>query len=67
MSDSFRAALVRWLPTVALGSVLVLAALGGVQPTIGALLVVVLVQGLWIGVPKAAYQLGAFIAERRSE
>ena len=66
MSDSYRAALVKWLPTVALGSILVLAALGGVQPTIGALFVVAIVQGLWIAVPKAAYRLGGFIAARRN-
>lgn len=67
MSGTFRSRLVKWLPAVVLGSLLVFGALVGAEPTIAALFVVALVQGLWIAVPKAARGLGSFVAERKGE
>lgn len=67
MSDAFLSRLVRWLPTITLGSVLLLAELGGIHPTPGAIIVVIAVQVLWVAVPKAAYLLADFISSRRSE
>lgn len=67
MSDSFRASLIRWLPTVTLGSVLVLLEASGIDVTLGAVFVVAFIQAVWVGVPMAARGVGKWVGSLRND